>query len=167
MYDNIGSKIKTLAKVLCWIGIIGYIVLGIVLIFTSGFLIGVLVGVVGALLSWIGPFILYGLGQLIENSDTIVFQNKRLLDLIGTNVEYREQNKTERVPTVTKPTHTWRCASCGSMISEYPCPHCNYGAALENSELNGEESDTIVCSNCNTKNLRSNGFCWSCGKKLQ
>ena len=29
MFDNIGGKIKTIAKVGCWIGIIAYVIIGI------------------------------------------------------------------------------------------------------------------------------------------
>ena len=72
MFDNIGSKIKTLAKVVCWIGIIGSIIAGIAMIATMGS-VGVLPGlltiVLGALLSWVGSFVLYGFGEMVENSD--------------------------------------------------------------------------------------------------
>ena len=72
MFDNIGSKIKTLAKVVCWIGIIGSIIAGIAMIATMGsvgVLSGLLTIVLGALLSWVGSFVLYGFGEMVENSD--------------------------------------------------------------------------------------------------
>ena len=72
MFDNIGSKIKTLAKVVCWIGIIGSIIAGIAMIATLGevgVLSGLLTIVLGALLSWVGLFVLYGFGEMVENSD--------------------------------------------------------------------------------------------------
>lgn len=72
MYSNIGRKIKTLAKVFCWIGIISSVVSGIVVLATmgdAGVLLGILTIVMGPLLFWIGSFILYGFGQLVENSD--------------------------------------------------------------------------------------------------
>ena len=72
MFDNIGSKIKTLAKVVCWIGIIGSVIAGIAMIATMGsvgVLSGLLTIVLGALLSWVGSFVLYGFGEMVENSD--------------------------------------------------------------------------------------------------
>ena len=72
MFDNIGSKIKTLAKVVCWIGIIGSIIAGIAMIATMGsvgVLSGLLTIVLGTLLSWVGSFVLYGFGEMVENSD--------------------------------------------------------------------------------------------------
>ena len=75
MFDNIGGKIKILAKILCWLGIIASLTMGIFLMFVIGdgyAALGILVTALGPLFSWIGSFITYGLGQLIENSDTLV-----------------------------------------------------------------------------------------------
>ena len=35
MFDHIGSKIKTFARVICWIGIVASIVCGIVFCYTA------------------------------------------------------------------------------------------------------------------------------------
>ena len=73
MFNNIGSKIKMVAKVECWIGILSSFVTGISLISKDedfGF-IGFLVIVIGSLTSWLGSFLIYGFGQLVENSDIL------------------------------------------------------------------------------------------------
>ena len=74
MFTNIGSKIKTLASVFTWLGIIGSIISGIYLASQDDdlILIGLLTALLGSLFSWIGSFLLYGFGQLIENSDILV-----------------------------------------------------------------------------------------------
>ena len=85
MFDNIGSKIMKLAKVLCWIGIIASIVSGIVIIsggsrsYNSGAAVfsGILTIVLGCLFSWIGSFFTYGFGHLIENTDNIRYNTQR------------------------------------------------------------------------------------------
>ena len=73
MFDNIGGKIKKLAEILCWVGIIASLVLAIVLwagnsyrtpTIALGF--GVLVG--GAIGFWVGSFFMYGFGELIEET---------------------------------------------------------------------------------------------------
>lgn len=71
MFTNIGEKIKTLAKVVCWFGIIASVISGIAMIATSETLIlaGVLTLVLGSLFSWISSFVLYGFGEVVENSD--------------------------------------------------------------------------------------------------
>ena len=82
MFDNIGGKIKTLAKVVCWIGIIASCLCGIILIGinTNTAFIGFMVLIVGSFSSWIGSFMTYGLGQLIENSDILVENSTILID---------------------------------------------------------------------------------------
>ena len=90
MFDNIGSKIMKLAKVLCWIGIILSVISGIIIIaggannsraygYNSGpsVLTGILTIVFGCLASWIGSFFTYGFGQLIENTDNIRYNTQR------------------------------------------------------------------------------------------
>lgn len=72
MFDNIGGKIKKLAKVCAWIGIIGSILGGLGTFAIGGILGFLFVAGLGCLLSWVGAFGLYGFGQLIENSDKLV-----------------------------------------------------------------------------------------------
>ena len=71
MFENIGGKIKILAKVICWIGIIASVISAIALwtadssyspTIALGF--GVLIG--GCLASWIGSFFAYGFGELVD-----------------------------------------------------------------------------------------------------
>ena len=90
MFHNIGGKIKGLARTLCWIGIILSILAGGALIAVgmgfageltiqpegAGVIAGVLVAVIGSLLSWINCFFIYGFGELIEKA-TQIEQNTR------------------------------------------------------------------------------------------
>ncbi len=85
MFNNIGQKIKTLAKVLCWIGIVLSVITGIAAMLSGNSTItingnyavvspvisGIIVIIFGCLASWIGSFFAYGFGQLIENTDEI------------------------------------------------------------------------------------------------
>lgn len=74
MFSNIGSKIKTLAQVMTWLGIIAFIIIGIGIMALDDemIFIGLIVMVVGGILSWVSSFVLYGFGQLVENSDKMV-----------------------------------------------------------------------------------------------
>ncbi len=72
MFDNIGGKIKKLAKFICIVGIIISIITGIVMISSNMAGAGFLTMIVGALMSWVGTFVLYGFGELVENSDILV-----------------------------------------------------------------------------------------------
>lgn len=79
MFDNIGGKIKALAQVVCWIGIVCSVIYGIVLMTTDEDLVmaGFIVLVMGSVLAWVSSFALYGFGQLIENTDKIVLNTQQ------------------------------------------------------------------------------------------
>lgn len=65
MYNNIGNKIKTLAKVLFFIGAIASIIAGIVLLAVDMILLGLLLLLLVPILLWISSWTLYGFGELI------------------------------------------------------------------------------------------------------
>lgn len=65
MFNNIGDKIKTLAQVVCWIGVALSVLYGVYII-SEGSGVGLLVMIFGSLLSWVGSFFTYGFGELIE-----------------------------------------------------------------------------------------------------
>lgn len=76
LFQNVGSKIMSVSSFFCWFGIILSIILGIVLLGigassrNGGMLIfiGILVAIIGSVLSWLGSLITYGFGELVNNS---------------------------------------------------------------------------------------------------
>ena len=77
MFTNIGNKIKKLAKIVCWVGIILSILASISMFIAAAsgqvdpitaVTTGIVAVVVGVLVSWIGCFLLYGFGELVDNS---------------------------------------------------------------------------------------------------
>ena len=73
MFTNIGSKIKTLAVILCALGIVASFVAFIAMCTIDEDMVGMgfltLIG--GSLFSWIGSFFTYGFGELIEKTSNI------------------------------------------------------------------------------------------------
>lgn len=67
MFTNIGKKIKTVAKVSCLILMLASVIAGIIVIADGNYaLVGVGLLIVGPVLMWIGSFMTYGFGELIE-----------------------------------------------------------------------------------------------------
>lgn len=103
MFSNIGSKIKALATFVTCVGIVGSIIIGMVIIGNDEdlALLGIIIMAVGSLLAWISSFVLYGFGQLVENSDKLVkiyfslsnntTLEKPLNDKLNTLDEWRRQ----------------------------------------------------------------------------
>lgn len=78
MFNNIGRKIQTLAMAICWIGIGFFVTVGSIALYygykthmqilMAG---GVLVLILGPLMSWISIFNIYAFGNLVENVQEI------------------------------------------------------------------------------------------------
>ncbi|MDR0915772.1 MAG: hypothetical protein LBN02_01085 [Oscillospiraceae bacterium] len=68
MYSNIAGKLKKLAFVVLIVGIIGSVIGGIIAITAGGVPMFLIVACVGSLASLIGSWVVYAIGELVENS---------------------------------------------------------------------------------------------------
>ncbi len=132
MFSNIGGKIMAAAKVLCWLGIIASIIIGIVFFWAASeayndgtlfAVFGVLVIVLGSIMSWVGSFFLYGFGQLVENSDSLVYLTRRL-DKEDNKEDIYKVFRDNKEHVAKGPTWT--------------CPVC----------MKKNEQDIIICQSC-------------------
>ena len=109
MFDNIGKKIKGLAKTICIIQMILFVIIGVVLMSSGvsdsddeyygyyghpgygyaeeqstssegGEIAGLLVIIIGPLAAWASSFILYGFGELVDKTCEIA-ENAHPLEL--------------------------------------------------------------------------------------
>ena len=86
MFKNIGKKIKGLAALVCWLGIIfsALVAAGMWAAGYAGF--AILILIIGALSSWISSFYAYALGTITENSDkqlvvlTKLYEEQKMLN---------------------------------------------------------------------------------------
>lgn len=84
MFDNISDKIKTVARVQCFIGITISIILGLIYMVSTEFwdfggiylLISLLIAGGGSIASYISSILTYGFGELVENSNNMIKQKK-------------------------------------------------------------------------------------------
>lgn len=133
MYDNIGGKIKTVAKVIGFAGIGISVLAGLVFLLASfseeEFLylgIGILVAFLGSLISWASTIALYGFGQLIENTDVLVQDsqiNKSSLRYIR---KAYEDTPAPRANTANSQVTSGAryCTNCGKKVTGDFCPYC-------------------------------------------
>lgn len=103
MFNNIGEKIKKLAEVLCYIGILLSAIVGLVVMFVGGssrsrvpLLIGLLIIFIGALISWVGSFFTYGFGELIVK----VTEIEKNMHFISEDPKINSKQKDEQVETI-------------------------------------------------------------------
>lgn len=96
MFQNIGKKIKTVAIVIMITGILLAVLGGLVAFFEeysvgnifSAFLTFLTVAGLGILFSWLSVFILYGFGELVDQSMVMTQRQEEILRLL------KEQKKT-------------------------------------------------------------------------
>ena len=176
MFDNIGGKIKTLAVVVCVVGMIASLIFAIVLwsmdsyrtpTIALGF--GVLIG--GCVVSWVGSFFTYGFGQLIEDTAAI---REALKPTSKPEIEMRpmmnapeHEARTKPVlqyaPIVGKKTENlrWTCQKCKCIntSSNDICSCCG-------SEKERIVSSSWVCKSCGLRN-NAGTVCEDCGKSKE
>lgn len=115
MFSNIGGKIKTTAKVVCWLGILAAAIVAIACWANGnpqddGFGFGYLIG--GSLASWIGSFLIYGFGELIDR--TISIDNK----LKNAPVPEQTSETRKTVSTVKAPATQFPYSDADELIKK-------------------------------------------------
>ena len=80
MFDDIGGKIKIIGQIFCWVGIACAVIAGALCIAYGQTVSGLLIAMVGSLVAWISSIMIYGFGQLVQNSDIIAENTDCLVD---------------------------------------------------------------------------------------
>lgn len=106
MYENIGGKIKSLAKVSFIVATSLFVLSGIIFLLSAEnasyryedtlITYGVLLPILGPLFSWIGTWLLYGFGELIEKVSDIEY-NTRGTERKSTEYSISEQKKISNI----------------------------------------------------------------------
>ena len=106
MFYNIGKKIKSLASILFWGGIIAHVIAAIIMIGIGVddhedelIVFGVILLFVGPLMSWINSFFIYGFGELIDKTCDIERNTRggEIKSVAQTKVETERIDKIEKL----------------------------------------------------------------------
>lgn len=81
-WEDVGGKLKGLAKFVCWLGIISSIIGGIVMIVIGRVVTGFGVMIFGSLFSWMGSWVAYAIGEAAEKSERMQIKLKELEEII-------------------------------------------------------------------------------------
>ncbi|MBQ9188639.1 MAG: hypothetical protein IJ138_04880 [Clostridia bacterium] len=146
MFTDIGAKVKGLAKTIFVILVIAVFVAAVaIIIMTSGegmgFLIALLVVVVGILISWLSVLLLYAFGELVDNSTRIVSIMEGDSSFTPSPVSFHGQPLNGKYLSASK-------SGVARAITQYngkiQCPFC------------GTWNTEDVCNNCGAKFIKSN-----------
>lgn len=160
MFDNIGGKIKRIAQIICVVGIVASVVLGIAMLAIlsfqiEGFLAGLVIAAVGSASSWLMSAVAYGFGELIEETSRNRAINQQVLKLLETQMK----TGADGAPHSFVP-------STGSVkqraeTAEWQ-PHPNMPAA-QVVIMPSAGSEGWNCKKCGTRNVRGALTCRDCG----
>lgn len=146
MFYNIGSKIKILAITICWIGIIGSIITSIIMFFNANEVFGktadlyITLGCIflflGPIVSFANSILIYGFGELIEQSKETSESVRNIAELLAKNnksvdVFVKNETKPVKPPQSLKATHKWLCSRCGCYTETSPCSNCGYDSSQD------------------------------------
>ena len=157
MYEDIGKKIKGLAKAAFVIEAIAAVIYGIVLLCEDEDLlfIAFLVWIAGFLVSWVSSWFLYGFGELIDQVCYIA-ENTQPRDRISEILPWT-QNKPQVQPTAHTQSPTSKDAKSNSTNGK---DASNPPVSAE--IINGEK----VCPKCGQSQRADRRVCWSCGQQF-
>lgn len=168
MFDNIGGKIKSLAKIMTWVGIAISVILGLILLFSGdGILMicGVVEMVIGSIFSWIGSFLLYAVGQIAQNTD--ILAGRVTLNEIEEEDEKDEErlerlrqqaavNNAAKKVEIKKAMSSYNMSAANNSTEIFSssdkyidvfCPHCGEKLSFTYTELrNGNVMECVFCN---------------------
>ncbi len=137
--ENIGSKIKFIAVVFGVISLIAFVVFGIVLL-SDKILMGLIPLLLGPFLSWVGTLVLYGFGQLVENSDIIASNNAE--------IQRKRKNKTIAKQNEIAKKNIEDESFENDEYIDITCPTC--GEDLSYHKFEFTNNDELICPKCGT-----------------
>ena len=149
MYDNIGGKIKGLAKAIFIIEAIAAVITGIALMVDDDEMIpfGLILLIAGPAIAWASSWLLYGFGQLVENSDIIAAEynrkNEKHEKVVAKNNEKKQAQRKKQIKTNLENLNFGEDG-----YIDITCPQCKTELSFTKEQLqSGEE---LTCPMCDT-----------------
>lgn len=116
MFENIGGKIKTLAKVITFLGIGLSVAFGFLLIVGKDYMSGLVTIIVGVLVSWIGSFVLYSWGEVIDELKEQTKIQEGISVMLTNQINNQEKKETESHKAKTIEENTRRYENQASTV---------------------------------------------------
>ena len=131
LYENIGGKIKNWAKWIFIVEAIAAIIGGVALMADESAVIGLVVLICGPLVAWVGSWVLYAFGELVE--DVHAIRNKEIPTTAN------KSNSPTNTQTSAQFTDVLRNAANKQKETVKRCPYCGDIVKLGRCEMCGQE----------------------------
>lgn len=151
MYDNAGKKIKNLASGMAGVGISLCLVICMVMCATSKQLVvwGIIIAVVGSLISWLSMLFMAGFGELIQQATEINMLLKRQ------SVSVKGENQSQYKKAAAS-THSEEAKAPSTPIPEGKyewgqCEMCKRATRVAECKIGHMPYKYKLCAECITK----------------
>ena len=165
IYDNIGGKIKGLAKSTFIVEAVAAVITGIAVLISTDILLGLIILVVGPIVAWVSSWLLYGFGELIDKASDIADNTRgseRKLEELGKAEEENqgvvktEKSNHKKAPKQNVATDSTKTPQKNEVHIEEPknillCPEC------------GEDLEFMGWSDADLEEMQT---CPLCGKEI-
>ena len=157
MFNNPGDKIKGLAVANFIVDCLAAVIGGIVLISNDYGWVGFVTIVGGLFIAYVTALLLYGFGELIENSSYLKTKEKEPEILPNFNRSVTQPSATPQPKAVTPPQpSTASDAKKESVVPEGPV-----------TPIVSSTDGNVICPNCGCSQVSNRKVCWRCGAKFE
>ncbi len=142
--NNVGGKLKGVSIIVIILGVVISAVYGITIIGDS-LLAGIAVIAAGILGTLIFGFVLYGLGQIVDNTDEIAEHYRRVNDARSKKEKAEEKKRKANEPKLVAKKLSSSSVDPDEFI-DITCPGCGEMLSFPKAEL--IEKRRLVCPEC-------------------
>ena len=153
LYENIGGKIKALAKWTFIVEAIGSIITGVVLASEADILY-IFIAIGGPIIAWVGSWILYAFGELVEKTCDNEYNTRQILKKLNEKPIEQKQTSNNTTPLTVEATSD----TPKTEKKEYADTAATFSTT---------ENGKIICSQCKFEQPSGRKVCWHCGVKFK
>lgn len=163
LFENVGAKLKGLAVGTFIVECIGSLIAALSIASNmdeGGFFVflGILIG--GCIAALFSAWILYGYGEMVENSSINEQRTQALLSVMLKSVQ--EEPVAEEPKKAEKPVAKEKPEEPAPVRKETKPKEAKVVAPVE-AIIDGENK---ICPTCNTTQNKNRSVCWHCGQKF-
>ena len=148
MFDNIGEKIKIIAKVFFAFSTVICIIIGLyTILYTKNPFMGLTILIGGIVASIVSCFVLYGFGELVNNSSILVdYHNNKDRESTSSGVNNTRASNLSHREKTDKNLDFKHCQKCNTAFNSNTYIHYN------------QKTGVIVCHDCFVGIKNKEGF---------
>ena len=173
LYENVGAKIKGLAKWIFFLEALSAVISGIALLADGEVWFGLLTLVLGPVVALASSWLLYAFGQLTEDTHDMRSQAERIeniekqVQIMAQPIALEAEEKNKRMAEEKAKRDAEQKAKREEERKARTESTPQSTPTAEKASFAPTEKGTIICAQCHTEQPAKRRVCWSCGAKFE